>query len=270
MVRKVRMIASGSSGNCTFVRLGDTRLLIDVGVSLRRVEAALQEFGESVAALSAVVITHEHSDHVSGLPRLLARYPDLPILATSGTLRALDLPGAVDVLRLKAGRARTLPGVDIIPFAVSHDAAEPIGLRLEAGEFAMGIATDLGVWTDEVVEALHGCPFVIVESNYDPEMLHHGPYPEFLKRRVASSRGHLANGQARALLARIADPVMECVVLAHLSEKNNTAALALRSANAVLAGGGVRVCAAGRKGSELFEPGGTAVFGGPPRQLNLF
>lgn len=268
--RKVRVLASGSSGNATFVRLGETRILVDAGVSLSALESALDEIDESVDGLSAVLITHEHGDHVSGLGRLLKARPELPVLATSGTLRAMKLTGA-DTRRIRAGKIRPWAGVDIIPFTVSHDAAEPVGVRFEAGDFALAIATDLGFWSDEVADALHGCPFIVVEANHDPEMLFRGPYPPFLKRRVSSRRGHLSNGQARSLLDRIVDPALECVVLAHLSETNNTSELAHRSVADVLQGSNVRVVVARpRAASEVFEPTGRAVFEGPPRQLSLF
>ena len=127
------------------------------------------------------------------------------------------------------------------------------------------------IWSDEVADCLHGCPFIVVESNHDPQMLFDGPYPSFLKRRVSSRRGHLSNVQTRALLDRIADPVLDCVVLAHLSESNNTPELAHAAVAGALAGSDVRVVvAAPRAPSEAFEPRGQATFEGPPRQLCLF
>lgn len=267
--RKVRVIASGSSGNSTFIRLGETRLLVDAGVSLTRIRDALEEIGESLDDLGAVVITHEHGDHVSGLEPLLRAVPELPVLATSGTLRAMKARG-LDARRLKAGKPKHWGGLDLLPFTVSHDAEEPIGLRIEASSFAMAIATDLGFWTDEVAAAMHGCPLVIVEANHDPAMLERGPYPRFLKRRVAGRKGHLANSQARALLDRIADPCIEQVVLAHMSLKNNTAELAYRAAAEVLGDEVDIVVATKDHPTKLLEPSGDAVFDGPPRQLALF
>lgn len=271
IVRQVRTLASGSSGNATFARLGQTRLLIDVGVSMTALDSALAEIDESVDDLAAVVVTHEHTDHVSGLERLIRRRPELPIFATPGTFRALQLTGC-DARRIRPGKkVGTIGGVDIIPFAVSHDAAEPVGVRLEAGDFAMGIATDLGEWSHEVAEALHGCPLVVVEANHDTRMLATGPYPPFLRRRVASRRGHLDNRQTRTLLARIADPVLECVVLAHLSETNNEPGLAHAAAADALDGAPVTIVVADRRTpGPLLEPANDAVFDGPPRQLALF
>ncbi len=268
--RKVRILASGSSGNSMFVRLGETRLLVDVGIGIKVLEERLAELGESLDTLGAVVLTHEHSDHVSGLSKLLKRRPELPVLATAGTIRAAKL-GRADVRRIKAGKVRRWGGVDVCPFRVSHDAAEPVGLRFEAGDFAMALATDLGFWNDEVAEALHGCPLVIVEANHDPVMLARGPYPAFLRRRVAGRTGHLSNRQARELLDRIADPTLQQVVLTHLSETNNDVDLAHREVTQGLVGSDVSVVVAvPRQPTQLFEPEGRAVFDGPPRQLALF
>lgn len=269
MTRTVQILASGSSGNSTFIRLGETRLLIDVGLSMKRLRQSLEASGESVDDLSAVLLTHEHSDHVSGLNGLLKKRPDLPVLATRGTLRKLEL-SAADTRRIRAGKIKRWADIDVVPFTVSHDAAEPVGLRLEWGEFAIGIATDLGCWSEEVAEALHGCPFIVVEANHDPDMLRRGPYPQFLKRRVCGQRGHLDNGQTRALLDRVADPCIKTVVLAHLSETNNTAALATDAAADVFGDAVDIVVGTPRKAGAPIDALGRAVFSGPPRQLDLF
>lgn len=268
MTRKVQTLASGSSGNATFVQLGETRFLVDAGISLTRIEKALTGLGESIDQLSAVLLTHEHGDHVAGLDRLLKKRPDLPVLATAGTLQALKLR-RIDARRLKPGKPHHWANLDIVPFQVSHDAEEPVGLRIEAGAFAMGFCTDLGFWTDEVVDAIRGCPFLLVEANHDPDMLRRGPYPRFLKRRVSGRRGHLANAQAQQLFERVADPCIETVVLAHLSETNNTTDLAHAAAHNVFADE-VNIVVAGPNPGPLLDLEGEAVFDGPPRQLALF
>lgn len=268
LTRKVRILASGSSGNSIFVRLGETRFLVDAGISYTRIRKRLDAIGESVDELSAVIITHEHGDHVTGLKQLVKKQPELPILATAGTLRALKVRG-IDARRLKPGTPRRWSTIDIVGFNVSHDAEEPIGVRLETGDFAMAIATDLGFWTDEVADALTGCPLVVAEANHDLEMLRMGPYPQFLKRRVSGRYGHLCNAQLRTLLDRVAGPSLKTVVLSHLSETNNTSDHAYAAAQKALADGCDIVVAQPGEAGPVLEPKGTATFEGAPRQLGL-
>ena len=269
LTRKVRILASGSSGNSIFVRLGDTRVLVDAGISYTRIRKRLEAIDESVGQLSAVLITHEHGDHVTGLKQLLKKNPDLPVIATAGTIRSLKMHG-IDTRRITPGTPLQWSTIDVIGFNVSHDAEQPIGVRLETGDFAMAIATDLGFWTDEVAEALTGCPFIVAEANHDLEMLRMGPYPQFLKRRVSGRYGHLCNAQLRTLLDRVAGPALETVVLSHLSETNNTCEHAYRAANKALADGCELLVAKPGEAGPLLEPRGTAAFEGAPRQLGLF
>jgi phosphoribosyl 1,2-cyclic phosphodiesterase len=269
VTRKVRVLASGSSGNSIFVRLGETRILVDAGISYTRIRKRLDAIDESVADLSAVVVTHEHSDHVTGLKQLFKKHPDLPLLTTAGTLRALKVRG-VDARRLRPGKPLRWRTIDVVGFNVSHDAEEPIGVRLETGDFAMAVATDLGFWTDEVVEALDGCPFVVAEANHDLQMLRTGPYPRFLKRRVSGRYGHLSNMQLQALLDRVANPCLQTVVLSHLSDTNNTSEHAYRAAREVLGDDVELIVAQPGEAGAVLRPAGTARFNGRPRQLGLF
>jgi phosphoribosyl 1,2-cyclic phosphodiesterase len=269
LTRKVRILASGSSGNSIFVRLGETRILVDAGISYTRIKKRLAAIDESVDELSAVVVTHEHSDHVTGLKQLFKKQPELPLLATRGTLRALKVRG-VDTRRLKPGTPMRWSTIDVVGFNVSHDAEEPIGVRIETGDFAMAVCTDLGFWTDEVAEALTGCPFVVAEANHDLQMLRAGPYPQFLKRRVSGRYGHLSNAQLRALLDRIAGPGLETVVLSHLSDTNNTSEHAYAAAHKALGDDVELIVAQPGEAGQVLEPTGTARFAGPPRQLGLF
>ena len=219
-----RTLASGSSGNATYLRVGSTCILIDAGISLRRIRNALKEMGESIEELSALIITHEHSDHIKGCASLLKARPDLPIFATFGTKEACceKASWASAAQIIEAQRAFAIDEVEVLPFRTSHDARESVGLRFEARGAAFGFATDLGRPTAEVIDCLQGCQALVLEANYDEELLLHSPYPVFLKRRIAGRGGHLSNVQARQLLKDVADEHLETVVLGHLSDKNNT------------------------------------------------
>lgn len=272
----IRVLASGSSGNALFIRVGQTRLLVDAGISLRALEAGLAGVDEELGGLDALLLTHEHNDHVRGLERLLRKNPPTTVVTTRGTREALDFewPEATTWRPIEAGGGFGIGDVEFTVFETVHDAAEPIGFRLDAPGFSLGFATDLGFWTDDVAEALMGCRVLMVESNYDAQMLQNGPYPRFLKRRISSSKGHLSNDQAGALLRRVAHDDLESVVLTHLSEKNNDPDLAVRQAVKSLGRDHVTVVAARRK-----EPSEVLTFDGRttsvrrdagPRQGQLF
>ena len=261
----IRVLASGSSGNALFVRIGEVTLLVDAGISLTRLEDGIRKVGVSVDSLDGLVITHEHSDHIHGLERLLRRYPETHLFASKGTFEALEieLPRSAEWTRLEAGKTTRIGELDMRVFDLVHDAAEPTGFRLDSPHYSFGFVTDLGFWTDEVADALVGCQALVVESNYDDEMLRNGPYPRFLKRRISSSKGHLSNEQAAALLRRLDHDDLECVVLAHLSEKNNDPDLAVRCARDAIANDGVDVVAARRK-----KPSETLTFDGRQTAVN--
>lgn len=225
----LRLLASSSSGNAVFLRVGQTRLLFDVGISMRRITRALADIDESIEALDALVLTHEHSDHVKHLPRLRKLRPDLAVFATRGTIAegGKYVADVGEYRPIRAGASFRIGQAELTPFRLNHDAAEPCGYRIDAdGGYAVGLATDLGFWTDDVADVLAGCQTVVLEANYDPELLENGPYPAFLKRRISSSKGHLSNDQTAWLVDRIAGDHLEHVVLAHRSEKNNDESLA--------------------------------------------
>lgn len=252
-VQQIRVLASGSSGNATFVRIGEVRVLIDAGISRRRIRLALEEIGESLESLDAILLTHEHTDHVSGLQVLQRTLSHVPLIATRGTARRLIKKGLIvghGVEFIGAGDAFVLGGLRVSTFPVSHDAAEPVGFRLENDTFAFVLATDLGRPTAEVRHALQDCQVCILEANYCPVMLSNGPYPARLKRRVASDRGHLSNDQARTLLRQVVGPRLEHVILGHLSDENNTALAALTAVSPALDLERVQITAASRH-----EPG---------------
>jgi phosphoribosyl 1,2-cyclic phosphodiesterase len=233
----LRILASGSSGNAALLRLGEQRLLLDAGLGYRRLDAALLAAGESVDALDAVLVTHEHRDHICALPQLVKRHPGLALFASPGTVQAWrrSFGWGFGARPLTPGQPVQLGDARVLPFATSHDATQPLGLRIDWRGGALGLATDLGSWDRHTTEALRDCQVLLLESNHDPSMLALGPYPPYLKRRVASSRGHLSNGQARDLLQSVAGSRLRHVALIHLSAENNTAEAALEAVRPALA-----------------------------------
>ena len=191
---KVFVFASGSGGNCLLVSSGDTNILIDAGISLRRLSAALAQTGHTMRDIGGVLITHEHSDHISGLKSLVKR-GDFPICAprtVASRLRGM-LPELEERLRvIPVGESFPLGSLSVRAFHTSHDTDESVGYRVE-GEGVFALATDTGCVTEEIEEGLRGAGTVLIEANHDEEMLRYGPYPVYLKRRILSERGHLSN-----------------------------------------------------------------------------
>lgn len=221
------LLASGSNGNACFVEAGETRLLVDLGIGPRVLKWRLEPLGVAPDQVTDVLLTHEHVDHVRGLEGLAKRQPALVIHATRATARMLPeaVRGLVEPLR--AGQPLRVGSFRVSPFLTSHDVSRSVGYRLEAGGAVLGYATDLGTFGQRVVEGLSGAGALVVESNHCPRLLAAGPYPPYLKRRVAGDRGHLSNEQCRMLLERVVHPGLRQVTLAHLSAENNTPALAL-------------------------------------------
>ena len=234
---QVLTIASGSSGNSLMVRGRDTRILVDAGVSRRRIQHALADHTERLADLSAILITHEHKDHVSGIPMIHKREHHVPIYATRGTLNACrsDYGWGLGAHTVRAGHSFEVGAVRVTPIAVRHDAAEPVGYRLDWPGFSMAVVTDLGQAEAAVRDAVADCELLVLEFNYDVDMLRWGKYPGWLKGRVSSSRGHLSNFQAQQFLRRVAGPRLREVVLIHLSKENNRPDLADEMAKRALA-----------------------------------
>ncbi|MCA9562219.1 MAG: MBL fold metallo-hydrolase [Myxococcales bacterium] len=231
-------IASGSSGNCLLLKHGETRLLFDVGISRRRIKEGLETAGVALDELTAIVLTHEHKDHVCALPMIRKYNPEIPIYATTGTARGCrqSYGWSLPFSRVQADHSFQLGSASLRPFSVRHDANEPVGYRIEVGGLKVAIATDLGVPQPHVEHALRGCQVVVLECNYDAEMLRYGNYPGWLKRRISSHDGHLSNHQTGQLLSRIAGPELEHVVLYHLSRENNHPDKAMEAARKGLAG----------------------------------
>lgn len=230
-------LGSGSGGNSTLIEasqgITSTRLLVDAGFSQRELVRRLARAGCAPEEIDAVFITHEHGDHIGCALAFAARYR-LPLIMSRGTWRAVgnaDFDPAL--LRLaKAGEAMPLGDMTLQPFAVPHDAAEPLQLTLSDGVHRLGLVTDLGSAPDNVAAALAGCHALLLECNHDEDLLRNGPYHPALKKRILGSHGHLSNVAAADLLARCLHPGLAMIAAAHLSEHNNTPDLA----HAALAG----------------------------------
>ena len=225
------VLGSGSRGNATLVRAGSTTILIDNGFSGRNLLDRLRAVGVGPDALDAIVLTHEHHDHCRGVG-VLARRLGLAVFANGATLRAAShiLGKLPQVREFATGEAFTFQDMEIHPFALSHDAADPVGFRVSDGKADFGYCTDTGTITRLIAHHLRGCQGVVLEANHDPAMLWAGPYPPHLKQRISSRQGHLANGDSAAFLAELLETgALGSLILAHLSETNNQAALVARA-----------------------------------------
>lgn len=256
----VALLASGSRGNAALAYSGGAGVLIDCGLSAKQVSLRIAAAGLSHVRIEAVVLTHEHADHVAGV-RVLARHLRVPVLATGGTLWALrdDLADVPQTDSIRAGDAFWLAGLTLLPFRSSHDAAEPVGFRVAfpSGR-VLGYLSDSGILASECAEALTGCHVLAIESNHDVGMLERGPYPPFLKLRIRSAVGHLSNDDAAAALAGLAHDGLSAVVGLHLSETNNTPLAALSALTAARDRLGLRfaVAAASQHAPLLVATGG--------------
>lgn len=245
MVR-VTVLASGSKGNSMVVASSATRILVDAGLSCRELLKRMRDSGEDPAALNAILVTHEHVDHIAGL-RVLAHKLAIPVYMTGPTHRAWfqmirheakaadrELKDLERLEFFEAGRSFQIGDVAITPFTIPHDAADPVGLTFQIEGVKLGFATDLGYIPASVREHLRGCDGLVLESNHDIEMLRSGPYPWSVKQRVMSRVGHLSNEALAEFLADGYDGGAAFLVLAHLSEQNNCPEIARVAAERAL------------------------------------
>jgi phosphoribosyl 1,2-cyclic phosphodiesterase len=262
---RLSLLGSGSSGNVAYVEAGNTRVLVDAGLSKAEIERRLQKLPADAAVgldrIDAVLVTHDHSDH-GGFAATLGR----PLYATAGTRQAL----ALEATRVLSGDTFTVGALTVTPVLLPHDAVETVGYVLSDGASKVGILTDCGHDAPEVAAAYAGCDLLVLECNHDVTMLRYGPYPPSLKRRVGGRLGHLSNEQAASLLKMMlqAGPAPKLVIAAHLSQANNRPQLAKSALDRVLGRGGRVIVATGR-GTPIFAVEGGRVRGEPMRNEQL-
>ena len=234
-------LASGSKGNCTYLRYGDTSILIDQGLSLKELRVRANYRGIDLSQTDALFVTHEHSDHVKGVGAFARAY-DTPVYipaACIGNFKTEDGDERYFVPNEHDGEV-AVKGLSIKPFRVPHDAHYTVGYRISTGKEDVAIATDLGFVSDGTLAKLVGCKAVVLESNHDPLMLEGGRYPRMLKARIAGKNGHLSNDACAETVAALAYNGTEKIVLAHLSEENNTPELAFEASRELLAKRGIK------------------------------
>ena len=228
---KLLSIASGSSGNCYYVGNSDTHLLVDVGISCKRVENALKDEGIKPSELDGVLVTHEHIDHVKGIG-VLARKHGVPIYATAGTIaemKKMTSLGSIDeglFHEIRPDEKILIKDITVDPSSIWHDAADPVCYSLYGDGKKVSIATDMGNYNDYIVDKLDNSDIMVVEANHDVRMLEAGPYPYYLKRRILGNYGHLSNELSGQLIYRLLNDHVKGILLGHLSKENNYARLA--------------------------------------------
>ena len=238
----VSVLASGSRGNTAIVESARARLLVDAGISCRETFKRVKLSGRDPREISAILITHEHSDHICGLATL-AKKLSIPVFMTGATHQAWarslrdesgELPQIAKLEIFSSGRSFEIADITVTPFTIPHDAADPVGFTFRAEGTKVGIATDLGYMPASVRDHLRRCDVLVIESNHDLEMLRVGPYPWSVKQRVMSRVGHLSNESLAQFFAEDYDGGASYIVLAHLSEENNHPEIALRAAEEAL------------------------------------
>ena len=237
----VHTLASGSSGNASLIRHGSTTVLLDAGISCRRITTGLTELGLTPADLTAVLITHTHTDHIAGLQTLLKK-GDFPVFSSQTAARDLlaRIPACAGRLQdFVPGDTFSLASCTVRPFSISHDAPGACGYRLDTEDGSVGLLTDSGYVTKEAAETLPGCDLVLLEANHDPETLEYGPYPYFLKQRILGNHGHLSNETAARFAVTLADSGTRELILSHLSRENNTPAMAFNTVERALCAAGL-------------------------------
>ncbi len=228
---RLASLSSGSSGNSIYVGSDTTHILVDTGCSKKRIEEGLHKLDLSLSDIDAIFVTHEHSDHISGLHTILKK-SDIPVYATRGTIQGIresDKKGEMltsTFYEIKADEKLSVKDLVINPMSIMHDALEPVGFRISCGKKKLGIATDLGCYNDYTVDCLQNMDAILIEANHDVRMLQTGPYPYYLKKRILGEKGHLSNEKSGELLCRILHDNLKGILLGHLSKENNLPELA--------------------------------------------
>lgn len=232
---------SSSSGNSTFIGAGDTRILVDAGVTGKNIEQALNTINEDPHGISGILVTHEHSDHIKGIGVLSRKY-DIPVYANALTWEAMeDKIGDISLrnIRVVDKTEFYIGDMCILPVELSHDAADPVGYSVMAGKSKVSILTDTGKVTARMLDRLEGSQVVLLEANHDVNMLKNGPYPQALKQRILSNHGHLSNMSAAAAALELYRKNVREIILGHISSHNNIKELALRTVKAYVESQGV-------------------------------
>jgi phosphoribosyl 1,2-cyclic phosphodiesterase len=239
MALSLSPLFSGSSGNSIFISSGRTKILVDAGVSCKRIEEALKSIGETAAGLRGILITHEHTDHIAGV-EVLSRRHGIPVYATEPTWLSMSR------LNIQTRLTRTISKTDfyiddllIEPFELPHDAADPSGYCVSCGALRAAVATDLGYFPKAVENKLRSCSLVVLESNHDTQMLAAGRYPYNIKQRIKSRHGHLSNDAAAEAAVKLACAGVTSILLGHLSKENNSEQLAFRTVTDTLLDSGI-------------------------------
>lgn len=219
-------LASGSSGNCNYVGNNDTKLLVDVGISCKRIETGLKSIDVDPAKIHGILITHEHTDHINALATMVKRY-DIPVYGTKETLQEIIAKKKYRHLAdsklccIEPDKAFQINDITIEPFTISHDAVNPVCYTFKSNESKIGMVTDLGEFDDYTISKLEASNILFLEANHDENMLMVGKYPYFLKQRISGSKGHLSNNSTADLISRLFHDKLKHVSLVHLSKDNN-------------------------------------------------
>jgi phosphoribosyl 1,2-cyclic phosphodiesterase len=239
---KLCPLCSGSSGNATYIEAGNARLLIDAGLSCKRICELLDRIGIEPRSLSAILITHEHVDHVRGV-NVLSKKFDLPVYANADTWSvlkpSLSRVAPKNVCVFESDRDFYIAGARVLPFSVPHDAIHCVGYTVSSGGKKVGVCTDLGHADARILSILSGCDLLLFEANHDVDMLMAGSYPYLLKKRILSGSGHMNNEDCGRAIAKLCTSGVKHVILGHLSRENNDPALAMVTVRSVLEDAGV-------------------------------
>ncbi len=223
---KMLSVASGSSGNCIAICSDNTLVIVDTGISRKRIEEGLNRYDLTLKDASAILVTHEHSDHISGLG-VVSRKDNIPIYSSKGTIDSILDCGSLGKVDkelfnyINPDESFSIGDLEINPFRISHDAAEPVAYRVSQGDKSVAVATDMGTFTDYTVDNLKNVNALLLEANHDIRMLQTGPYPYYLKQRILSDKGHLSNERCGELLSKVLHDDLKKVYLGHLSKENN-------------------------------------------------
>lgn len=228
---RLSTVASGSSGNCIYVGSEQTHILVDAGISKKRTEIGLMANDIDLKDISAILITHEHIDHINGLGVISRKY-EIPIYATGKTIEEIKNNkklGAIPedlYVEIREDEHFSVGDLDICPFAISHDAVQPVAYRVNCGDKAVAVATDMGKYNDYIISNLEKLDALVIEANHDVRMLLAGIYPYYLKQRILGDRGHLSNEMSGRLINAILHDGLKHILLGHLSKENNYEELA--------------------------------------------